>query len=271
MLKPPIARLGGKSRSRKQIIEMIPGHICYVELFTGAGWVFFGKEPSKVEVINDIDGELINMFNMFKLHGPEIERLLKFEICSRDQFENYKNIDTDQQSDIQKAINFYTSVSYSFASKGNHYGYGKTRPPKAAVYDFEKLQKIRERLKNTYVENLSYEKIIDKYDSKDSFFFVDPPYYNTANDFSRTVKLKPMEFDHRKLHEKIKQVKGKFLLTINDEPFVRELYKDYNVYDNKVLYSVSSKSNSKLVNEIIITNYTVGNENRTNERFPDCA
>ncbi|PWX24989.1 DNA adenine methylase, partial [Clostridium perfringens] len=53
MMKPPITRMGGKSKLRKTIIENIPEHTCYVELFFGAGWVFFGKTPSKVEVIND--------------------------------------------------------------------------------------------------------------------------------------------------------------------------------------------------------------------------
>ena len=66
MLKPPISRMGGKSKLRKTIIEMIPEHSCYIELFFGAGWVYFGKEPSKVEVINDIDKELINLFKMIK-------------------------------------------------------------------------------------------------------------------------------------------------------------------------------------------------------------
>ena len=66
MLKPPICRMGGKSKLRKTIIEMIPEHTCYIELFFGAGWVYFGKEPSKVEVINDIDKELINLFKMIK-------------------------------------------------------------------------------------------------------------------------------------------------------------------------------------------------------------
>lgn len=55
MLNPPISRMGGKSKLRKTIINMIPKHTCYVELLFGAGWVYFGKEPSKVEVINDID------------------------------------------------------------------------------------------------------------------------------------------------------------------------------------------------------------------------
>ncbi len=77
MLKPPIPRMGGKSKLRKHIIERIPEHICYVEPFFGAGWVYLGKEPSKVEVINDVDKELINMFHMIKCHAPEIERMLK--------------------------------------------------------------------------------------------------------------------------------------------------------------------------------------------------
>ena len=79
MLKPPICRMGGKSKLRKTIIEMIPDHTCYIELFFGAGWVYFGKEPSKVEVINDIDKELINLFRMIKHHSPEIERQLEYE------------------------------------------------------------------------------------------------------------------------------------------------------------------------------------------------
>jgi len=69
MLKPPISRMGGKSRLRKTIIEMIPEHTCYVELFFGAGWVYFGKDLSKVEVINDVDKELINLFRIIKYHA----------------------------------------------------------------------------------------------------------------------------------------------------------------------------------------------------------
>ena len=91
MLKPPIPRMGGKSRLRKTILERIPEHTCYIEPFFGAGWVYFGKEPSKVEVINDIDKELINMFRMIKYHAPEIERVLEYEFSGRDMFEEYKH------------------------------------------------------------------------------------------------------------------------------------------------------------------------------------
>ena len=136
MLKPPICRVGGKSKLRKDIIDLIPEHTCYIELFFGAGWVYFGKETSKIEVINDIDKELID---------------------------------------------------------------------------------IKERLSNIYVENLSFEKIIDKYDREHSFFFCDPPYFETEG-----YDNKFEEEEHIILRDKLKNLKGKFLLTINDHEKVRE-------------------------------------------------
>lgn len=88
-----------------------------------------------------------------------------------------------------------------------------------------------------------------------SFFFVDPPYYNTSNDFSASVKKIAMEFDHQALHKYLSKLKGKFLLTINDDPYIRELYREFNIIDNKVAYSVSQLTGKTDVNELIITNY----------------
>ncbi len=178
MLKPPIVRMGGKSRLRKTIINMLPEHICYVELFFGAGWVYFGKEPSKVEVITDIDKELRNLF----------------------------------------------IITQSFAGKCGHYGYGTTRKPSQQIFMTETLKDIRERLSNTYVENLSFEKVIDKYDRENTVFFVDPPYFETAG-----YETEFGEKEHLLLLEKLKVLKGKFILTINDNNKVRECYKDFNI------------------------------------------
>ncbi len=104
MLNPPITRMGGKSRLRKTIISLIPEHICYVELFFGAGWVYFGKDPSEVEVINDIDKELINLFRMIKYHAPEVERMLEYEFSGRDIFEEYKNCTVGYLTEIHRAV-----------------------------------------------------------------------------------------------------------------------------------------------------------------------
>lgn len=250
MLKPPICRVGGKSKLRNTIIEMIPIHTCYVELFFGAGWVYFGKEESKVEVINDIDGELVNLFKIIKYHSPEIERLLQYEFSGRDIFEEYKNCSIEYLTEIHRAIRFLYLITQSFAGKGKVYGYGTTKKPSQHIFK-EVLGEIRERLKNTYVENLSFEKIIDKYDREHSFFFCDPPYFETSG-----YDNKFGEEEHIILLDKLKNLKGKFLLTINDHPKVREWYKDFNIKEVEVNYSVSKDEKGRgKYKELIITNY----------------
>ena len=250
MLKPPICRVGGKSKLRNTIIEMIPKHTCYVELFFGAGWVYFGKEESRVEVINDIDRELVNLFKTIKYHSPEIERLLKYEFSGRDIFEEYKNCSIEYLTEIHRAIRFLYLITQSFAGKGKVYGYGTTTKPSQHIFK-EVLGEIRERLKNTYVENLSFEKIIDKYDREHSFFFCDPPYFETSG-----YDNKFGEDEHILLLDKLKNLKGKFLLTINDHPKVREWYKDFNIKEVEVNYSVSKDEKGRgKYKELIITNY----------------
>ncbi|MDD7793678.1 DNA adenine methylase [Clostridium sp. 'White wine YQ'] len=251
MLKPPIPRMGGKSKLRKTIIEMIPEHTCYVELFFGAGWVYFGKDPSKVEVINDIDKELINLFKMIKYHAPEIERMLEYEFSGRDIFEEYKNHSIASLTEINRAVRFLYLISQSFAAKGKDYGYGTTSKPKPQIFYKGVLADIKDRLRNTYVENLSFEKIIDKYDRENTFFFADPPYFDLTgygNEFG--------EKEHLMLRDRLASIKGKFLLTINDHEKVREWYKGFNLKEVEVHYSVSKEKKArKGYKELIITNY----------------
>ena len=251
MLKPPICRMGGKSKLRKTIIEMIPEHTCYVELFFGAGWVYFGKEPSKVEVINDIDKELINLFKMIKYHAPEVERLLQYEFSGRDIFEEYKNYTVEYLTEIHRAIRFLYLITQSFAGIGGTYGYGTNTKPSPQIFYKDVLIELKNRLRNTYVENLDFSKIIDKYDRDYSFFFCDPPYYNTAG-YGNTFGKE----EHLLLRDKLKNLKGKFLLTINDAPGVREWYRDFNIKEVQVNYSVSKQTEArKKYAELIITNY----------------
>lgn len=251
MLKPPIARMGGKSKLRKTIIEMIPEHVCYAEIFFGAGWVYFGKEPSKIEVINDIDKELINLFKMIKYHAPELERLLQYEFSSRDIFQEYKNTNEKYLTEINRAIRYLYLISQSFASRGGVYGYGTTTKPSPQIFATDALKDIKQRLRNTYVENLSFEKIIDKYDRPHTFFFCDPPYFETTG-YGNTFGEK----EHLLLLSKLKTLKGKFLLTINDHEKVREWYKGFNFKEVEVQYSVSKEQTArKKYKELIITNY----------------
>ncbi|MFL0198350.1 hypothetical protein ACJDU8_22700 [Clostridium sp. WILCCON 0269] len=134
------------------------------------GWVYFGKEPSKVEVVNDIDKELINLFRMIKYHAPEIERQLQYEFSGRDIFEEYKNYTVGYLTEIHRAVRFLYLLSQSFASRGNHYGYGTNTRPSPQIFYKDVLIELKERLRNTYVEDLSFQTVIEKYDRDYTFF-----------------------------------------------------------------------------------------------------
>lgn len=251
MLRPPITRMGGKSKLRKTIIEMLPEHTCYVEPFFGAGWVYFGKDSSKTEVINDIDKELINLFKIIKYHAPEIERMLEYEFSGRDIFEEYKHCTVEYMTEIHRAVRFLYLISQSFAGKGNHYGYGTNCKPSPHIFYKGVLGDIKDRLRNTYVENLSFEKVIEKYDRPYTVFFCDPPYFETTGYGSEFG-----EKEHLLLQQQLASIKGKFLLTINDHEKVREWYKGFNINKVEVMYSVSREvKGRKGYKELIITNY----------------
>ncbi|MGE5633241.1 MAG: DNA adenine methylase [Caulobacteraceae bacterium] len=253
MIKPPIARMGGKSRLRQFIISLIPNHTCYTEPFFGAGWVFFGKEPSKVEVVNDIDGELINMFRMIKHHSNEVARLMQYEIASRAEFDFYKGINPKYLTEIQRAIRFIYILSQSFASRGVTFGYGTTTRPSPQIFDCSSLDMIKARLRNTYIENLDFEEIFNRYDRPHTLHFCDPPYFETDGYESPFG-----EKEHIRLRDILSKIKGKFIFTINDHEKVRSWYKGFNIIEVQVTYSVAKKKEARgKYNELIITNFDI--------------
>lgn len=256
-LRPPIARLGGKSKLRNRIIPLIPEHNCYVEPFFGAGWVYFGKEPSKVEVINDIDQELINLFKVLKLHPEELDRYIKndyaIKLSNRSTFDWLQRVDKSTLTDIQRAARFLYLNKYSFASKGSHYGYATTQPPKKII-ESERLHKLSERLANTYIESLPALDIIKRYDREETFFMVDPPYLETSLEFSFDQHIEFGFKEHEELRDRLANLKGKFLLTVNDHEFIKEIYKEFSIDVVEVPYSVS-KGKTQRVRELIVRNY----------------
>lgn len=251
MLKSPLSWMGGKYRLRKDIIKLIPEHTCYIEAFGGAGWVLFGKEPSVVEVYNDINSNLVNFFRILKYHPEEFRAWIEKDIVGREIFQEYKDIPGKYLTDIQRAVRFFYIIKYSFASKGDVFGYGTNKGPNRAIFDTSYVEEVRKRLRNCYIENLPFDTLIAKYDRPHSFFYCDPPYFKTTQ-----YKDKFYREDHIKLVDILKEIEGYFLVTINDHPQVREWYKDFNIILTKVPYSICrDKEGRRDFNELIITNY----------------
>ena len=107
VINSPFKWVGGKSRLRKRIISLFPPHTCYVELFAGAAWVLFGKPPSDVEVLNDLDQDLITFFRVVREKPAELIASFEWELVSRAEFERLAKVDVSQLTDVQRAHRFY--------------------------------------------------------------------------------------------------------------------------------------------------------------------
>ena len=99
----PLSYIGGKRTLAKQVIEILPVRTTYVEPFAGGAHVFFHKEPSKVEVLNDLDGEIVNFFRVCQQHYQEFLRYCRFLLVSRGWYDLIKSADPAGLTDIQRA------------------------------------------------------------------------------------------------------------------------------------------------------------------------
>lgn len=254
-LNSPIKWMGGKFRLRNRIVEMLPkDHLCYVEVFGGAGWVLFAKLQSKIEVLNDVNGELINFFRVVKDKPDEFIHAFDYLLVSRQLFEECKRVDPTELNDIERAARFYYLIHFSFGARMQSFIISPTSVKFALKTLGQEIKQTRARLLNTIIENRDFEKLILSYDRTTTLFYCDPPYYgltgyNTQGSGPFTVE------DHIRLRDVLAKIQGRYLLSINDHPDIRDLYKGFNIEEVSVRYSVSRKDKSTLKKELLISNY----------------
>jgi DNA adenine methylase len=246
--------MGGKSRLRKEIIARLPHHTRYVEVFGGAGWVLFGKEPSICEVYNDIDSELTNFFRVVKSCHKAFVQAFDWILFSRRLFYDYLATKEEDLDEIQRAVRFYYIIKCSFGGKWSSptFGYSKTGPARLNLEElYNTFTAVHKRLQRVYIEEGPYQDVIRRYDGKDTVFFLDPPYYKTAH-----YRYIMHPDDYTVLKKTLAGIKGKFLLTINDHETMRNLFRNFRIDEVKVPYSIGRKITSRgRFGELIITNY----------------
>ncbi len=227
-MKSFISYLGGKSLLTSKIIPHIPEHQCYCEVFTGASWLLFKKEPSKVEVINDINTDLVNLYRIVKNHLEEFVRYLKWILVARDQFDLFKNQNPNTLTDIQKAVRFYYLLKTGFAAKIAN-PYFATSTYRKSAFNLlrieEELSAAHIRLSSVFIENKPYQEFIARYDKPHTFFYLDPPYFNCEDYYGKGIFSKE---DFEVLNNILLSIKGKFILSINDVPEIRKIYRNFN-------------------------------------------
>jgi len=222
--------LGGKQALVPKLLPLIPEHVCYAEVFGGAGSLLLNKPPSKIEVWNDLDGELVNLFEVIR---DDVDAFLKradFLLYSRELYQRWQHDlenGTVPKDRVERAVRFWYVIRSAFGahpSKG--WAFQRERPRNSAAVVQNALANIRvihDRLKNVEIDHLDFRVCIKNRDALSTFLYLDPPYLGTeqyrAGDFTLN--------DHIDLAQALSQTKGKWLLTVGDNPDLRKLYGRY--------------------------------------------
>ncbi len=253
-MKSPLAYVGGKSKLSKRIIEMIPQHKTYCEVFAGGGWVFFRKPSSKYEVLNDLDSDLISFYRVLQNHLEEFLKQFKWVLSSREWFEDWKNqSDGRGLTDIQKAARYYYLQRQCFGGrvKDRSFGISIEGPPRINLLRLEEeLSAVHLRLSGVTIENLSWADLVTRYDRPRTFFYLDPPYYS---DPCYKHNFESLD-DYRRMAALLSTISGRFVLSINDHPEIRPVFQSFNIMPVNLDYSISQKEITE-GKELLISNF----------------
>ena len=252
--KSLLSWVGGKRLLRKTIEPLVPTDIkSYIEPFGGGGWVLFYKDKwADLEVYNDLDGRLVNLFRIVKYHPNALKEELRYLLGSREMFFQFLN--STPITDIQKAAQFLFLISRSFGGRGETFGTKKTAgATKSQRNDLEKIDAIHKRLDKVIVENRDFETLIKQYDFEGAFFYCDPPYSKGCGYKVTSTK----DFDHERLREVLGNIKGRFLLSYDDSPKIRELYKGFEMIEVERRKGIDRRGGDKVYKELLIANYPI--------------
>jgi len=250
-----LAYMGGKSLLAGRIVQRIPKHNCYCEVFAGAAWILFKKPESEVEIINDINTDLVTLYRVVKNHLEEFIRYLKWILVARDEFQRFKAENPETLTDIQRAVRFYYLLKSGYAGRIKNPSFSiapSSRPRLNLLRVEEELSAVHLRLSRVYIENMHYESVLARFDRPDTFFYIDPPYYGYEDYYGDGIFSKD---DFVKLRDLLGEIKGKFILSINDVGEIRQLFMEYPTECVATSYSAAGANRKKRVSELLIMNY----------------
>lgn len=251
--KPLVPWIGGKRRLAKHIIPLFPDHTCYVEPFAGAAAIFFLKEQVKVEVLNDINSELVNLYRVVQHHLDELVRQFRWALSSRELFGWLKATPPATLTDIQRAARFFYLQKLAFGAKleGRTFGTATTSPARLNLLRMEEdLSAVHLRLHQVTIEHMDWAACIERYDRSHTLFYLDPPYWGTEG---YDVAFGLEQYD--RMAELLKSMKGKAVVSVNDIPAMRTAFDGLRLRPLSITYTVGNAANRSASSELLITNF----------------
>lgn len=225
MFPSPLIYYGGKGFLVKHILKYIPPHHTYVEVFGGSGKLLFAKQPSPVEVFNDIDADLINFFRVLK--DPKLfdtfYRMVLFTPFSREEHTQcYLGYRDKSLSKLERAYKFFVANRQGFSGKFNFWGYVITKVSSGAgmcascmrwLGALDSLPNFHHRLRNVKIENCDFREIIPRYDAPETFMYLDPPYVPATRTLKKFYYSEMSVEDHAELVSLLLAGQGKYILS----------------------------------------------------------
>ncbi|ALP62409.1 DNA adenine methylase [Paraburkholderia caribensis] len=250
MASPIIPWIGGKRRLADHLIPRFPKHECYVEVFAGGAALYFMRPPAAVEVINDVNGELVNLYRIVQHHLEEFVRQFKWALSSRQVFKWLQDTVPETLTDIQRAARFYYLQQSCFGGKveGQTFGTATTAPPGLNLLRLEEnLSAAHLRLSSTYIENLDWKSCIDRYDRSHTLFYMDPPYWQTEG------YGVPFPFsEYEEMAACLRSLKGKAIVSLNDHSEIRRAFNGFYIETVDIKYIVGGGGREASRKELII-------------------
>jgi DNA adenine methylase len=237
MASPIVPWIGGKRRLVDLLLSRFPAHDCYCEVFAGGAAVFFARNPANVEVLNDVNGDLINLYRVVTHHLEEFVRQFKWALTSRQVFKWLQDTRPETLTDVQRAARFFYLQQQSFGGKvaGQTFGTATTAPAHLRLAG------------GTYIEQLDWVACIERYDRPHTLFYLDPPYWGTEG-YGVPFAWEQYEL----MAAKMRSIKGKAIISINDHPEIRECFKGFEMESLRLDYTVGGGANRVERGELVI-------------------
>ena len=252
--KPLVPWIGGKRRLAKDILPVFPEHTCYVEAFAGAAALFFMKPPAKVEVLNDVNGDMVNLYRVVQHHMEEFLRHFKWALTSREIYGWAKATPPATLTDIQRAARFFYLQKNGFGGKveGQTFGTATTSKSRLNLLRLEEdLSAAHLRLHQVTIERLDWQQCFERYDRPHTLFYLDPPYWGTEG---YGVGFGLDQYDQ--MADRLRTMKGKAVISVNDIPEMREAFKGLTIKRLTTKYTGGGTATSrKTSGELLITNF----------------
>ncbi len=245
---------GGKRNLASRVIERIAKvpHDTYVEPFIGMGGIFLRRPfRAKGEVINDVFRDVSNLFRILQRHYEALMDMLKYQLTSRDEFQRLLDMNADSLTDLERAARFLYLQRVRFGGQPRSRTFG-VAVAASARFDVGRLgpllDEVHQRLSGVVIECLPYEQLITKYDRPRTLFYLDPPYWGCEDDYGKSI-FSPEDFG--RIADLLGSLKGRFILSINDVPEIRQIFGRFQIEEVMTTYSVGLKK--KPAAELLIT------------------